>query len=196
MRNWLVLGLGIIVLWWIFSPSQVELGDGVYAPDAPQQIEISDPKPFNYDNYSLTPLAEFKIKAKVILREDYSFGRESELSPMDLALGWGRMSDEAVLKHIEFSQSGRWYRYRFQSAPITQKEMALNSANMHMIPAEDWIENDLDDVVSGQVIEIKGYLVEATAEDGWRWKSSLRRDDTGGGACELLYVESIKIVHE
>ena len=35
--------------------------------------------------------------------------RESDLAPVDLALGWGRMSDEAILKDIQISQSGRFY---------------------------------------------------------------------------------------
>lgn len=196
MKKWLLVGVGVVILWWILTPDQVELGAGVFAPDAPQQRMIDNPKSFNYKDYRITPLADFSLKAKVILREDYSLGRESELSPTDLVLGWDKMSDEAVLKHIEFRQSSRWYYYRFQSAPITQTEMAVNSANMHMIPAEDWIENDLDAVVAGQVIEIQGKLVEVKAQDGWHWKSSLRRDDTGGGACELVFVESIKIVQE
>ena len=37
----------------------------------------------------------------------------------------------------------------------------------------------------------KGSLIEIQASDGWRWKSSLSREDTGNGACELMKVESI-----
>ena len=29
------------------------------------------------------------------------------------------------------------------------------------------------------------------APDGWRWRSSLTREDTGAGACELVWVERI-----
>lgn len=185
-----------ILLITIFSSKKVELGDGVYAPNDPIQESIESPAEFKHKEFSIRPLAEFEITAKVILREDYSYDEGATLSPVDLALGWGSMSDEAILKHFEFSQSGRWYRYRYETAPIPQKEIETHSANMHMIPAESWIASDLDDVKPGQVIQIKGKLVEATREDGWNWKSSLRRDDTGGGACELVYVESLKIIHE
>ena len=37
-------------------------------------------------------------------------------------------------------------------------------------------------------VRIDGWLVEASASDGWRWRSSTTRDDTGGGACEVVYV--------
>jgi hypothetical protein len=40
---------------------------------------------------------------------------------------------------------------------------------------------------------MKGYLVEITTTEGWRWKSSLKRDDTGGGSCELFWVEQLEI---
>ena len=36
-----------------------------------------------------------------------------------------------------------------------------------------------------------GHFEVYPAADGWRWRSSLTRDDSGGGACELVYVCSI-----
>ncbi|GAA4360232.1 hypothetical protein [Kangiella marina] len=193
-----VLGvmIGLALLIWVLSSKEVVLGDGVFAPQAPEQVMIEQPIEFNYKGFKVKPLAEFSITAKVILREDYRFDDGAAISPTDLALGWGRMSDEAVLQHINFSQSGRWYRYRYQTAPIPQKEIETHSANMHMIPAQSWIKDDLDAVKPGQIVTIKGQLVEVHGENGWKWRSSLKRDDTGGGACELVYVESIKIVRD
>ena len=173
---------------------EVELGEGVYAPNEPKQELIKEALEFEHKGFKVKPLAEFDITAKVILREDYRFDDGAKIAPIDLALGWGRMSDEAVLKHINFSQGGRWYRYRYQSAPIPQQEIQSHSANMHMIPAESWIANDLDEIKPGQVIQIKGKLVEVTGDNGWKWRSSLSRQDTGNGACELVYVESVEIL--
>jgi hypothetical protein len=33
--------------------------------------------------------------------------------------------------------------------------------------------------------------VDISAEDGWRWRSSRSRTDTGNGACELILLERI-----
>jgi hypothetical protein len=41
---------------------------------------------------------------------------------------------------------------------------------------------------------VRGYLVEARGADGWRWRSSLTREDTGAGACELIWVESVSTI--
>ncbi|GAA0207745.1 hypothetical protein GCM10009123_14060 [Kangiella japonica] len=194
MKKWLLVGAVGIVLYVIFSSKQVELGAGVYAPEEPKQELINAATPFQHKGFKVKPLAEFDITAKVIRREDYRYDQGAAISPMDLALGWGRMSEEAVLKHINFSQSGRWYRYRYQSAPIPQKEIETHSANMHMIPAESWIQDDLEGISAGQVVRIRGKLVEVSKDDGWKWRSSLRRDDTGDGACELVYVENVEII--
>ncbi|KAF1708812.1 hypothetical protein CSC70_11935 [Pseudoxanthomonas kalamensis DSM 18571] len=144
---------------------------------------------FNRDGYRLTPLAGFSIEARVLSRKDYRSGRESELSPTDLALGWGRMSEDAVLSQLQISQSGRWYHYRWRdSPPLPPTEMVRNSANMHMIPADRSVARALNAVGKDSRVRIDGWLVEAQSGDGWRWRSSLSRDDSGNGACELVYV--------
>ena len=125
--------------------------------------------------------------------KDYTFGREADLAPVDLALGWGAMSDEAVLSKISISQSNRFYYWRVDEFPIPRKEIEWQSANMHMIPADSQVEKILKSVRPGQVVKITGYLIEAKADDGWRWKSSLTREDTGAGACEVIFVKSLSV---
>ena len=62
---------------------------------------------------------------------------------------------------------------------------------MHMVPASREVERALKSVRPGQEVALSGYLIEARAPDGWRWRSSLTREDTGAGACELVWVERI-----
>lgn len=45
--------------------------------------------------------------------------------------------------------------------------------------------------VPEQVLQLAGKLVRVDAPDGWHWQSSLTREDTGHGSCELVYVESV-----
>jgi hypothetical protein len=70
----------------------------------------------------------------------------------------------------------------------------LNSANVHIIPKDNTLEKTFNNVYKGSLIELKGYLVEVRTDDGWRWVSSLKRDDTGGGSCELFWVEEVIIL--
>lgn len=60
-----------------------------------------------------------------------------------------------------------------------------------MIPGNSEVEKQLRRVREGDVIKFRGYLVRVEASDGWNWTSSLTRDDTGAGACELILLESL-----
>ena len=71
--------------------------------------------------------------------------------------------------------------------------MLFRSASMHMVPANAAVERTLRNVRSGQRVKFSGYLIEVRAPDGWHWKSSLTREDTGAGACELVWVEQIAV---
>jgi hypothetical protein len=179
-----------------FSQQPVTRGAGVVATQQPSQQPMqnsSHKQAFNHNGYQITPLEDFSIEARVLAAKDYNFGREADLSPVDLALGWGSMSDEAVLKDIKISQSNRFYFWRVESFPIPRKDIETQSANMHMIPADSQVERTLKSVRPGQVVKLTGYLIEAKADDGWRWKSSLTRNDTGNGACEVVFVKTLSV---
>ena len=194
-RLWIV-GFMIFVLWKLTGGSdEVVLGPGIKAHEAPMQQEIKQAEPFEFKGHKITPLADFALQAKVLAKENYHLGQESELSPVDLALGWGEMSDQAIIDKIQFSQSGRWYRWSVETFPIPRRAIETQSANLHMVPSEDHIMDKLDIVKEGQVIALKGFLIRVDAnEEEWHWQSSLTREDTGGGACELIYLTDFQIV--
>lgn len=72
---------------------------------------------YQQGKYELEALANFDIEARVLSKENYYADRESELVPVDLALGWGAMSDSSVLEKLSISQSGRFYFYRWKNEP-------------------------------------------------------------------------------
>ena len=142
---------------------------------------------------TLEPLAKFALTARVLSRENYKFDDGAALSPTDLALGWGRMSDSDVLSNIDIHQGVRFYTWSVKQFPIPRREIETSSANMHMIPANDEVARVLKRVRVGDLVTLDGLLVEADRPGGWRWRSSLTRGDTGPGACELVYVEDLAI---
>ncbi|MEW7987068.1 MAG: hypothetical protein AB2805_15865 [Candidatus Thiodiazotropha sp.] len=191
MRTWILFAAIAGLVWWLLSEDPIRHGPGVIAAKPPIQIAVDDMQVFDHRGYSIKPLARFEMTARVLGREDYSFDREAELAPIDLAVGWGPMSDEQVLDRIEISQGGRWYRWRSREMPLQRQEIQYNSANMHMIPKDEIIADLLDEVRLGHIVHLRGYLVEARAPDGWHWRSSLSRKDSGARACELIFVESL-----
>ncbi|HPA01792.1 MAG TPA: hypothetical protein PLK29_06155 [Chiayiivirga sp.] len=193
MKRWLALALVVAAFgWWTSPPMGRSRPPGVLAPQVPVQEDLKDAPVIERGEFRLTPLAHFRVNARVLGREDYRFDEGAALSPMDLALGWGRMSDSAVLDRLDIDQSMRFYSWRWRNEPpLPPQEIVESSANMHLIPADAGVERQLRRVRRGDVVEIEGYLIEARRDDGWFWRSSLTRKDSGAGACELVYVTSV-----
>ncbi len=169
------------------------LPPGPVAPDAPVQDDLVNAPAFEFRGCSLTPLARFHVVARVLSTRRYWLGRETALAPVDLALGWGPMSDSDVLKKISITQMGRYYMWSTHDPPIELEEISANSANMHLIPATPEVRARIGRVRAGDVVEFSGALVSVRGADGWSWTSSTSRDDTGDGACEVVFAESLVV---
>jgi hypothetical protein len=170
-------------------------GPGELAPDDPVQSEASTASPITAGRWQLTPRAHYDIQARVLGREDYRFDPLSDLIPEDLALGWGRMSDEGVLAGLEIGQSARFYSWhtRTDQWPIPREEIVSHSANTHVIPADDTVRAVLARIRVGDVVHLEGELVDGRRDDGMSVRTSLVRTDSGAGACEVFWVESVEI---
>jgi hypothetical protein len=169
-----------------------ERAPGVLAAADPVQ-ESETAAPFVFAGCAVTPLARFHVTARVLHTCDYHTGRESRLSPRDLALGWGPMSDSAVLADLHIEQMYRYFTWSARELPLKRDQIVSHSANMHIIPAGPGVRDALMRVVAGDVVTIDGDLVRVNADDGWAWASSMSRDDSGGGACELVFARSLSV---
>jgi hypothetical protein len=195
MKFFLFLGVMILTGIYIISPvSSYNLPDSFVVNSVPAQTQTQTGE-FTFKGYQITPLADFSLQARVLNFQKYSSDKEAELSPIDLALGWGPMSQNSVISKVEISQKGRWYFWRTDNFPIPREEIETNSANMHIIPADDDLKKKLMLIQKDNIIELQGYLVECSQRN-WNWKSSLTRDDTGTGACEIIYITDFKIIKE
>ena len=169
---------------------------GVLIAAEPEQTALtSEDAPFDHDKFHFQPLAHFALDARVLHRKIYRYDRQATLVPVDLAVGWGPMSDQAVLDRLEISQSARffWYQWRRQP-PIAPNEIASHATNLHLIPSTSAIAGQCKSLRSGELIHLRGLLVEATGAELGTWRSSLSRTDTGNGACELVWVEELNLL--
>jgi hypothetical protein len=168
---------------------------GVLVSSEPYQRLIGGGRSWQQGNQKFTPLADFHLQARVLSTESYWMDHGSEISPLDLAVGWGPMSDQAVLDEISISQGQRWYRFwpKHQKMPVSNDEILFHSANIHTIPATPQIKKQLRALRNGDIVEMDGSLVEVQWPDGGTWTSSLSRTDLGNGACELMWVRSVAV---
>jgi len=188
----LILALTVIVfgVGSMLSNRPLQRAPGVLAPDHPWQEDLHGAGPLRHETYELTPRARFALEARVLSAERYRWDGGAELAPLDLALGWGPMSDSSMLDRFEVTQGARFYTLYPQGDGVDLALALRHSANMHLIPATPTVRRTLESARAGQLVSLRGLLVDAARPDGFRWRTSLKRDDTGAGACELVYVES------
>lgn len=195
-----IVAVGLVVHRVATAPSGTPASDAIDPSGAPVQEDLP-PVPKTSvevegadDEYRITAKARYRVAARVLSTERYSRGWESDLSPVDFALGWGTMADPAVDRHISWSQSNRWYFYRWQGgSPYKEKDIVPFSANTHIIPATVNLRRAVLRVDSGDVVLLEGYLVHIEASGGRYWSSSTSRDDTGKRSCEVMVVERLVV---
>jgi hypothetical protein len=193
--RWLWLLALLVALAWHWHGSRpIEHPPGVLVAEAPLQQPLDEaPAPLRKRDVTIKPLAKFALTGRVLGRADYRWDELAQLVPVDLALGWGRMSDSSVLDKVHISQSARFFFWQVGQFPIPEREIIESSANMHLIAADDSIERTIKRTRVGDVVTFDGYLVEADWPNGARTVSSLTRSDSGAGACEVVWVENFSI---
>ena len=181
--------------WFLYSRANAPITypPGVMVASDPDQPRLlPNDLPFEKGEFHLVPLARFILDGRVLHRKTYRFDRQAALAPVDLAVGWREMSDQAVLDQLTISQSARFFYYEWKGVPpIAPHEIAAHATNLHLIPADDVIAARCKSLRTGDLIHLAGVLVEASGPGIETWRSSLSRTDSGNGSCELLYVEAL-----
>src|SRR5690349_871510 len=96
----------LVVFGYCYSHRPIHYPPGVLLNTEPAQVLLPESvAPIAYGHFALKPLALFSVDARVLHRHNYHYDAGASLVPVDLALGWGRMSDETVLDHLQISQS-------------------------------------------------------------------------------------------
>jgi hypothetical protein len=191
VKKYLALAVIAAIGWRYFHEPKAHW-KGMPAARDPVQTSANLPPPFKSGAYTITPLARYSITAVVLSRDRYRNDRGAEISPVDLALGWGPMSVASVINELNISQSGRFYEFSYSGEPpLDQRAIEIHSANTHCIPADDNVRSQLLAVKRHDVATMEGLLVEVTGDGGYKWRSSLSREDTRGGACEVFWITAV-----
>ncbi|MDR3492742.1 MAG: hypothetical protein P4M12_12010 [Gammaproteobacteria bacterium] len=221
-KGWLLgilLGVLIIILLRLFSSAYIyhQIVDGheitqLFPLSFSQQLSINnDPvqitinpekKTIQFNTFILTPIATYQLRAQVLSKNRHynthldaamSSFMDSKLFPIDIALGWGLMSDPERLKHVTVTQYGRWDFWQPKDSSITNEEVMLHSDNFHMIPGSRAVFEKLNSLKIGQQVSLLGYLVNVkTVNDEYHWDSAFEGYYSGPGACRIFLVIDVK----
>jgi len=153
--------------------------------------------------YRINPLAEYEISGLVVTHNNISsitdaYHTSKSVDLKDLCLVWGDNLSPSLLKNVTF-WSEPWTCFFLFHDNDTAAEFSPNQiSNNHLIGANQQVRNIIKQVHVGDQVTLRGSLVEYSDIESSEQirRSSLTREDTGNGACEVVYVEQISILKQ
>ena len=144
---------------------------------------------------SITPLKDFKGDFRILGSKVYTDDEQAKFSPIDYAVSWGLFAHPAIASQISVTQYDRYLNWKMDKVPVPAEQAMQMVSNMHIIPASPEIAEEIKKVKRGDLVRLKGELVEVKDKD-LVWTSSLTPTDTGDGACEVFRVSSIQWIEK
>lgn len=188
-------------------PALSVLSPGTVLPEvsrgAPVQGITSQPD-FNFSfggrEYGVRPKASYELYGVVVSHNDPTgwgdiYHDENSVDFRDICVVWG---DNALSLGAGFEfYSEPWTCFvRFNSPEAADAFSGLELSNNHLLGGSDATRKLINGLRIGDQVYISGLLV-----DYWDKEypdlirtSSLRRDDTGNGACEVFFVEDAAVL--
>ena len=140
---------------------------------------------------SIKKLQSFKGDFRILGSKIYTSDEQAKFSPIDYAVSWGLFAEPEIARHISVNQYDRFLNWKIDRLPVPAEQAMQMVSNMHIIPATPQIAKQIQNVKRGDLVRLKGELVEIK-DKNLVWTSSLTPSDTGDGACELFRVSSIE----
>ncbi|NGP76471.1 hypothetical protein G3570_07495 [Balneolaceae bacterium YR4-1] len=180
--------------YYFWNTRPVVHGPGEVTPNEPLQEQAYGVKKIDFKDLKLSPFAKIDLEARVLSKKKYYEDREATFAPYDIVLGWGPMSDERNLEQILIKQSDRYYYWEMIQPSIGIQEIRTHTANIRFITPDKEISDRLANLRIGQVIQVKGYLVDVKSTQGWTIKSSSKRTDSGKEGTEIIWINDFNIM--
>jgi len=189
-------------------------GDALPAPSVlreelraePVQTPVADP-PFRTMvdgvEYDIRPRYAYDIAGLAVsLHRSDSFWDtaheewDDHINVMDLCVVWGRNATSGVYRDVHFSNSQFTCDMSTRSSAVWAAFDITKVSNNHLLADRPGLARELKRIHVGDQVRLRGYLVDYSVVHGGVAArprvSSETRDDTGNGACEIIYVTSVE----
>jgi len=207
--KWKLILIGAAVLggvnWYLYE-REISHPPGILVPELPK-VSDTDHGSWTADNgLRYRPLKRLTIRARLLSRSNVALSNWADISPVDLGLGWGDMSDSSIIEQLDLGEynapiSGtRFLAFSIRrDAPVRHwpraKQEALFSqlTHLHAIPADESLEKALKGLRPGQILTLDGQLVQVSDSEGRRHLTSSLV--LGDQKCEVMWVESLSLLN-
>lgn len=208
MIKWLLFTsalLLVVALWRSDAlPPVPELAAALQDEPVQQQVQQA---PFttqsNGVTYTIKPLYEYELAGLVVSKHDANtwwdyLHREwnDSLNIVDLCVVWGNNARSGAYADIDFSSGQFTCNFSTSSNEAFAAFDQSAISNNHLLTDRQHIARRLREVRVGDQIRLRGHLAEYSHQHGFPFKrgTSTVRTDTGNGACETIFLDSIDII--
>ena len=155
----------------------------------------------------LIPVATYDIQAKVAINarhpQSVKIGNFlDDLLTNDLVLVWGKIADDYYLKRINFSHQFAYMTFKYKDPDLNQdpgqEYIFTHVSSNHLIAANTNLDHALRQLQKGDIVRLKGYLVNITGADKTLINTSTVRTDNwqqgegNTGGSEFIYVTELQ----
>ncbi|MBI4237803.1 MAG: hypothetical protein HY696_05220 [Deltaproteobacteria bacterium] len=150
-------------------------------------------------SYLVHPHFEYTLAGLVVTQNDLAKSwlervgfRHDPFNEKDICVVWGGTAASGAYRDASFSSGSFTCYVQFPSdAAFSMEELSNN----HLLPATPAIAATLHDIRVGDQIHLHGQLVDYGVGLAGVRTSSTTRIDQGNGACEVIYVDQLTILH-
>jgi hypothetical protein len=153
---------------------------------------------------TLLPVARFETRGRVLNIERFKPYQSLvnwipglRPSTHDIGLGYGPMTDTANVERFKYSHEGTTHGLRAlflrPRGPMTQAEwdaLAPHVTNLHVIPASDLVLQQVRRLRHGDLVTLRGQLVNVRDAQGRVATTSITAGDRD---CEILLVTEVEV---
>ncbi len=164
-----------------------------------QNPSTREPFVFGYRNqrYDVEPVAEYLLSGLVVSKNDIGsiadiYHDDDSVDLQDLCIIWGKNLESEDFHKVDFWSNAWTCNWSYSgNIDFSNREVANN----HLLAADKKVQAKIRNINIGDQVILQGMLVDYSPE-GTEWKriSSRTREDTGNGACEVMFVETLEIV--
>lgn len=212
LKRYLFVGLLAVLCVTFFTRKDIrsvkEIDPELLHEPLQQKITVQEPIIFDAQgyHYELSPLYDYQISGLIVSKINYklfSIYKHDSIFPVDLCLIWGSNLSRGLHRSsaLSFNQDCRWCWVNWRH----DLGFSMNEfSNNHLLVNSPVIERIVAGLLAGDQITISGKLVNVEARLTGKkddlspasitWKTSQERSDSGAGACEVIYVQDIKVL--
>jgi hypothetical protein len=150
--------------------------------------------------YHVEPVADYELWGLVVTHNNIHsiadmYHDKTSVDIKDLCVVWGDNIESSLYQKLEYS-SAPWTCYVEGSRNDYRQFNGSQFSNNHLLADNKNVHDLIKSATIGDQVHLSGMLVNYSpaSNPDWKRKSSLVRDDTGNGACEVMYVEQIEIL--